>query len=226
VLRVFVEERLSRRYPLLFLISCICLAFSSGVAAQGIWTFTDDNGVVHLGNTAPPVESKVRWLSFDERVRGLSGAVVVRGPAYEEGYRSFRPLLESVAREHAIDPALVIAVAAAESGFRADAISQKGAVGLMQVMPATAARYGVSSDTPRQAVTLLKNPEVNTQVGVRYLADLLRLFEGELELAIAAYNAGEGAVLRHGKRIPPYPETQRYVGRVLRLYRTLSGGTR
>jgi soluble lytic murein transglycosylase-like protein len=93
----------------------------------------------------------------------------------------------------------------------------------MQVMPTTAARYGVSASSPQQTFALLKDPEINVRVATRYLADLLRMFEGELELAIAAYNAGEGAVLRHGRRIPPYPETQQYVTRVMRYYRALTG---
>ena len=123
----------------------------------------------------------------------------------------------------AVDPALVIAVAAAESAFNVQAVSRKGALGLMQVMPATAERYGVPARASAQGSgsASLMEPKVNAEVGSRYLADLLRLFGGDKELALAAYNAGEGAVLKYGRRIPPYPETQQYVERVMRFYRTL-----
>jgi soluble lytic murein transglycosylase-like protein len=96
-----------------------------------------------------------------------------------------------------------------ESGFNAQARSPKGAIGLMQVMPATAARYGDFD---------LYSPEQNLDVGTRYLRDLLAMFNGNVQLAVAAYNAGENAVLRSGRRVPAYPETQRYVPMVLERY--------
>jgi soluble lytic murein transglycosylase-like protein len=167
---------------------------------------------------------QLQWLSFDERVRRLpfTGAGVVH-PARLAGYQSVVPLLHTAAEQHALDPALVTAIAAAESGFRVDAVSPKGAVGLMQVMPATAARYGVRGAVPHEVSAALRDPSLNVQVAARYLADLLRMFDGNLELAIAAYNAGEGAVERYGRRIPPYPETQQYVARVMRFYQLLTG---
>lgn len=188
-----------------------------------VWTYTDETGVIHVGNGSPPPVKRLQWLAFDERVKALPQRSAASHPTRLPGYAAVRPLLESAAQRNDLDPALVTAIAAAESAFRPDAISHKGAVGLMQVMPATAARYGVSAPNPQQASALLQNPDVNVQVGTRYLADLLRMFDGELELAVAAYNAGEGAVLRHGRRIPPYPETQQYVTRVMRFYRALTG---
>jgi soluble lytic murein transglycosylase-like protein len=127
--------------------------------------------------------------------------------------------IQRVARQSAVDPALVHAVIAVESGYDPSARSPKGALGLMQVMPQTARRYGVS-DPARSA-------EINLRVGTRYLSDLIALFDGRLDLALAAYNAGEQAVLRHGTRIPPYRETQRYVEAVSNAYRSLrrSGST-
>ena len=196
---------------------------AASVSAQGLWTYVDAQGVTHIGNTSPPPVKRLAWLAFDERVKGAPQRASVGHPARLPGYAVVRPLLESAALQHDLDPELITAIAAAESGFRTDAVSHKGAVGLMQVMPATATRYGVSASSPQQTSIMLKNPDVNVQVAARYLADLLQIFNGELELAVAAYNAGEGAVLRHGRRVPPYPETQQYVARVMRFYRALTG---
>ena len=136
------------------------------------------------------------------------------------GLNDVKLYLDAAAQSHSVDPALIYSVAAAESAFNTEAVSHKGALGLMQIMPGTAARYGVtgySLDTGRHNVL---DPKVNAQVGSRYLADLLRMFGGDAALAIAAYNAGEGAVLKYGNRIPPYPETQKYVERVMGYYRS------
>lgn len=124
--------------------------------------------------------------------------------------KPFAPLIHSAARDTALDPALVHAVIFVESRYNPAARSPKGAVGLMQVLPATAARYGVSD--PRSL-------EANLTAGTRYLSDLMWQFGSRLDLALAAYNAGENAVLRHGHRIPPYRETQLYVPAVLAQYR-------
>jgi soluble lytic murein transglycosylase-like protein len=110
---------------------------------------------------------------------------------------------------HGVHPALLKAVIEVESGFNAQARSPKGAIGLMQVMPATAARYGEFD---------LYSPEQNIDVGTRYLRDLLAMFKGNVRLAVAAYNAGENAVIRNGRQVPAYPETQRYVPMVLERY--------
>jgi soluble lytic murein transglycosylase-like protein len=127
--------------------------------------------------------------------------------------RRFNNEVVAAAAKAGIDPALVHAVIAVESSYNPRAVSPKGAVGLMQLMPGTAQRYGVEDS--RQAAA-------NIQGGTLYLSELIRLFKGDIRLAIAAYNAGENAVLKYGKRIPPYAETQRYVPRVLELYRALS----
>ena len=116
---------------------------------------------------------------------------------------------------------LLQAVIATESGFDATAVSPKGAVGLMQVMPATANRFGVSSDAKRTVEQKLADPAVNVPTGTRYLRHLLDLFPGRMDLAVAAYNAGEGAVQRAGNQIPAYKETQSYVRTVLGLYAQL-----
>lgn len=119
--------------------------------------------------------------------------------------------IQTAALEAALDPALVHALIFVESGYNPAARSPKGAIGLMQVMPATALRYGVADPG--------RSPEVNLKVGTRYLKDLMELFGGRVDLALAAYNAGENAVLRHGQRIPPIQETRLYVPAVLSKYR-------
>jgi soluble lytic murein transglycosylase-like protein len=119
------------------------------------------------------------------------------------------PLVQRIASSHGIRAALLKAVIEVESGFNARAFSNKGAVGLMQVMPATAARYGQFD---------LYSPEQNVDVGARYLHDLLAMFDGNVRLAVAAYNAGENAVIRSGRQVPAYPETMRYVPMVLERY--------
>jgi soluble lytic murein transglycosylase-like protein len=129
------------------------------------------------------------------------------------GQLRFNREIVAAATRAGVDPALVHALVAVESSYNVRAISPKGAVGLMQLMASTARRYGAED---RQDVT------ANLRAGTLYLSDLMRLFHGDVELVLAAYNAGENAVLRHGKRVPPYPETVRYVPRVLGLYRTLS----
>lgn len=123
----------------------------------------------------------------------------------------FSKLIEGAAREASLDPALVHAVIAVESGYNPAARSPKGALGLMQVLPATALRYGIKNAA--------LSPAANLRAGTRYLSELMTLFDQRLELVLAAYNAGEGAVLRYGQRIPPFRETQQYVPAVLARYR-------
>lgn len=192
------------------------------VWANEVWEFVDGDGVVHMGNGSPPPASRgVTWLSRVPSVKVGKGkerdASALRFP----GYDAAKPHLEAAALSQSLDPALVIAVAAAESAFNERAVSRKGALGLMQVMPATAERYGVSTRPASEGEHAAMEPKVNAQIGTRYLADLLRMFDGDKELALAAYNAGEGAVMKYGRQIPPYPETQQYVAKVMRFYRAL-----
>ena len=130
---------------------------------------------------------------------GLSGTDV---PA------DLQPLMREAARSHGIDPALLAAVAKAESGFDPHAWSPAGAQGLMQLMPATARALGVSDPG---------DPAQSLDGGARYLRQQLDAFDGDLTLALAAYNAGPGAVRRHGG-VPPYSETQAYVPKVMGYY--------
>lgn len=126
--------------------------------------------------------------------------------------RPFSNAIDRAASASGIDPVLLHAVVEAESAYRPGAVSPKGAQGLMQLMPATARRFGV-----RDAF----DPTANAAGGARYLAELMRLFDGDVALALAAYNAGEGSVMRYGRRIPPYAETVDYVAKVMHSERRL-----
>lgn len=130
--------------------------------------------------------------------------------------RALVPAMADAARRHDIDPLLLHAVAHVESRHDAQARSPAGARGLMQVMPATARRFGIG-DPHRELLV----PELNTEVSAAYLKTLQRRFGNDLPLVLAAYNAGEGAVEKYGRRIPPYPETRAYVRDVLAVYALL-----
>ena len=134
-----------------------------------------------------------------------AGAAAPAAAPHRPGAAHVRPLIAAAARRHGLDPAFALAVAHTESHFNQAARSPKGARGVMQLMPATAARYQAN------AADLMENIDA----GVRYLRDLAVRFDGDPALVAAAYNAGEHAVLRHRRQIPPYRETQAYVPRVL-----------
>jgi soluble lytic murein transglycosylase-like protein len=154
-------------------------------------------------NTANPEAFRLAKPGNASSARPAIAAALAGKPYAEQ--------IDRAARATSLDPALVHAVIHVESRYNPAARSPKGALGLMQVLPETAARYGVTDVT--RSVT------VNLGVGTRYLRDLLDLFGDRVDLALAAYNAGEQAVLRHGERIPPYRETQAYVPAVLEKYR-------
>lgn len=137
-------------------------------------------------------------------------------------YKRVGPLLREASTTHGIDYSLLKALIATESGFDTFAVSPKGAVGLMQLIPPTAERYGVTAGKGATVQKKLTDPKTNIRAGARYLAHLIKLFPGRLELALAAYNAGEGAVQRAGNKIPNYPETQNYVKTVMQLYNGLA----
>lgn len=126
---------------------------------------------------------------------------------------SYHDIVERAARRHRVNARLLHAIIAVESAYRADAVSQRGAMGLMQLMPATAERYGLTD---------LLDPAQNVHAGAQHLRELLEFFDGNVMLALAAYNAGAGAVLRHGG-IPPYRETAQYVAKVLERYAEYGG---
>jgi soluble lytic murein transglycosylase-like protein len=170
-----------------------------------VYTYTDADGVEHFTNA--PESGRYQRISslMEEHSAGnRAGALPLKA-----NVAALAPHIEKVADEAGVDVALVHAVITAESGYNPKAVSRAGAQGLMQLMPATARRY---------AVTNAFDPKQNISGGIRYLRDLLDLFDNNTELAVAAYNAGENAVIRHGRKIPPYRETQAYVPKVMRLY--------
>lgn len=143
----------------------------------------------------------------------LAGEHPARTPPLDALSRMpFAAEIAMAARETSLDPALVHALIHVESAHRADAISPKGAIGLMQLMPDTARRFGSENAL---------DPKANLRAGTRYLRFLLDHFGNRKELALAAYNAGEGSVQRHGGNIPPFPETLRYVPAVLGKFNEL-----
>lgn len=185
------------------------------VLAGDIYGAVDTDGVMHY--TDVPDDCRYRLvLSDPELPRDAPTAQTGRRSGRESRpqKRPFADLIVREARASQLDPLLVHAVIAVESRHNPAAKSPKGALGLMQLMPATAKRYGV--DNPW-------SPEDNIRAGTRYLRDLLSVFSGDLSLALAAYNAGEHAVIRHGYQIPPFAETRAYVPQVLKHYRSLGG---
>jgi soluble lytic murein transglycosylase-like protein len=192
-----------------FALACaVATLVAGGAQAASIYGFVESDGTLRL--TDIPDDPRYRLLLAEHE--GTSRAVGAK--LLPMSSRPFHAEIAAAARRNGLEPALVHAVISAESAYRAQAVSHKGARGLMQVMPGTAARYGVDA-------AALAEPASNIAAGSRYLADLLAMFSGDLRLALAAYNAGEHAVLRHGRRIPPYPETEAYVPRVLKVYEAL-----
>ena len=128
---------------------------------------------------------------------------------FSTGDRNVDALIVESGRRNGVDPVLIYAIMHRESSFKKRALSYKGASGLMQLMPATARRFGVSN---------IWDPRENIEAGARYMRILLNMFDGSVPLALAGYNAGEGAVLKYGRRIPPYRETTEYVRRITERY--------
>jgi len=199
------------RLKLSISLAAVALVAMARPALADIYMFKDERGVVHFTNI-PTTDKRFKLLRKEEGTSDYArnaGMPQVSMPS-AEAIRRFAPLIESASRTHGVEVALVHAVISAESGYNPAALSKAGARGLMQLMPDTAKRYGVQN---------ILDPMENISGGVRYLRDLIAMFNGDLELAVAAYNAGENAVIRHGNRIPPYAETVHYVPKVLGFYR-------
>ncbi len=185
--------------------------FSASAVARHttIYTYLDADGVRHY--TDVPDNNRYRLLHLSPHELTQSGdhydaMLIAKATRYDA-------IIEKAASSSAVESNLLRAVIVVESGFNSRAVSKRGAVGLMQLMPATASRFGVSDPF---------DPKENVHAGARYLRFLMDRFGHNVSLALAAYNAGEEAVDRNGGRIPPFSETLAYVPRVLKIYRMLS----
>jgi soluble lytic murein transglycosylase-like protein len=178
-------------------------------ARADIYAFVDADGTTHYTNV--PDDPRFKFLMATPKAKTESGdyynpAILARAAQYD-------PIIEKAAANNAVQPDLLRALIVVESGFNERARSKKGAMGLMQLMPATARLYGATN---------AYDPQQNVHAGAKYLRSLLNRYGKNLKLALAAYNAGEEAVDRNGGRIPPFKETQAYVPRVLKILHILS----
>ena len=185
------------------LLSMSCLICAPAAVAD-IYRYVDSNGTVHL--TDKPAHDGYQLIQINPK-KTLKSRINFRDK--EANRKRFSGKIAEVANQYDVPEALLHAVISIESVYDPDATSRAGAVGLMQLMPATARRYGVYNR---------RNPAANLSGGTRYLKDLLIRFDNDIELALAGYNAGENAVEKFGNQIPPYDETQEYVRKVLKLY--------
>ncbi len=203
------------------------------VAAQGaVWGYIDEHGTPHLateklderyqlffkGKTAGEIAADAAARAAPQPDEAFVRTPIFRRVEAHPNVKKYEPLLAHHAKENGVDLALVKAVVAVESAYEPDSVSSKGAVGLMQVIPDTALRYGVNDDAKRTVEQKLLDPAINARIGTRYLGDLLTRFGGDIALAVAAYNAGEGTVERYGNKVPPFPETQEFVKLVLQFH--------
>jgi len=190
------------------------LALCSGFAQADIYRSLDPNTPTKYTNMLP---AEGRWeLYLKEKP-----APIREEPTYDyrrftvDSHSRYASQIQAAAMANNVEAALIRAVISVESGYNPSAMSRAGAVGLMQLMPETAKRYNVMDR---------HDPEQNIRGGAQYLRDLLRMFNYDLHLAIAAYNAGEEAVMKYGNRIPPYRETLAYVPKVMKFYQRYSTG--
>lgn len=222
--------------------AALCWAACVSTAYADLWGFVDKHGVAHIAEQKlddryelffrSPQGPQSAEQAFVQA--GRSEAAPPSLDAVPDGarklttffeispsYKALRPLLRQVSQSQGLDYELLKALILIESGFDAQAVSPKGAVGLMQLMPTTAQHYGVQSSRHASVTQLLKDPATNLRTGGQHLADLIKQFPERLDLVLAAYNAGAGAVQRAGNQVPNFPETQHYVKAVLHIYNAL-----
>ena len=196
-----------------------------------MWGYIDGQGRAHIATEK--LDDRYQLFFKGPTTAEIEAAKAPKGPLADERFvetpifrrlenhpnvKRYEPLIARYAKEQNVDAALVKAMVAVESGYEPTAVSAKGALGLMQVVPETAVRYGLADDAKRTLEQKLFDPATNLRIGTRYLRDLLELFAHDVPLALAAYNAGEGAVQRYDNQVPPYPETQEYVKLVTQFY--------
>jgi soluble lytic murein transglycosylase-like protein len=198
---IFILQRIAagRRKVLPCLAFAACFGMAAPARAQ-IYSWHDANGNLVLSNRRPLAAAPLNSYAVPKAdgVRTTRLATSDRARAYDE-------IISLHAREHSVRPDLVRAVMQVESAFNPNARSPKGALGLMQLMPSTIRQFGVKNPF---------NPMENIRAGVSYLRELLDRYKNNEELALAAYNAGPGAVDKHGQTVPPYKETRNYVSQI------------
>ena len=213
-----------RRVFRLLVASAVAGLLLAAVPARAeIWGYVDRKGVTHFADHQVDRRYELFYRGAKAQAVSPTGQApsAVNAPPgvgarfdVSPDFKAVRHHIREAAHAHGLEFELLQAVIATESGFNTRAVSPKGAVGLMQLMPDTAQRFGVRSKANQTLEERLTDPRTNVQAGARYLAWLLKYFNGELELAIAAYNAGEGAVLRAGRTVPTDPETRASVRKV------------
>ncbi|MFT5132890.1 MAG: soluble lytic murein transglycosylase-like protein [Gammaproteobacteria bacterium] len=185
----------------------LVLALPSSVMAD-IYKYVDKHGRVILTDKPRSDNYKLlvkTWKGWEEQKTSN-----IAYDKFSANKKKFASTIEYYASRYSLPTSLINAVITAESAYDPNAISRAGAVGLMQLMPETAKRYGVRNR---------RSPSDNVNGGTRYLRDLLKMFDNNVTLALAAYNAGEGAVKKHGNQVPPYKETRNYVKKVIAYYK-------
>ena len=205
-----------------YLIGLAVMLMVSGPARADLWGYVDDEGKIQFAPTQVDerytlfVKGEIKKdltlaseLKYVPPTESITDHIIYKRVAKTPNVAKFEALIAEAADKVELDPALIKAVIAVESAYDPNAVSPKGATGLMQLIPGTAARYGVKK---------IADPKENIGGGTRYLRDLLKMFNGRLDLALAGYNAGEGAVQRYKNTIPPFPETQNYVKLVMQFY--------
>lgn len=218
-----------KKFPLAFALLCLsgAAAFAQSSERYRFDNFDFKDGVrVATAEVSVPLQPEKRGRSSARAARLNAASARTSAPVYTEtsglamstsksldGFTTGDPRIDQYIVEsgqrNGVDPVLIYALMHQESSFKRGAISPKGARGLMQLMPGTAARFGVTN---------IFDPQQNIEGGTRYLRFLLNAFDGDIALTLAGYNAGEGAVLKYGRRVPPYRETQEYVRRITERY--------
>lgn len=183
----------------------LIVLFSTQVSAD-VYKRIGKNGRVYY------TDAPIKGFKYKRIIRTKPKGYAKAFKGLRKNKKKYSPLIAKAAAKYKVDAKLLHAVIQTESAYNEKAISSAGAVGLMQLMPATAKRYGVSNR---------KNARQNIDGGTHYIKDLFKMFDSNLKLVLASYNAGEGAVKKYHNSIPPYPETQNYVKKVLRLYKKL-----
>ncbi len=200
---------MKNKIPLSVFLLCLTALIVPDIARAQVYTGMTAGGTIVLSNFSSP-EATMLLIAPSSADKAGFDPVVASPGKISAIPKAFKDMVDEAARLHDLDPNLLHAMIRVESGYNPRALSAKGARGLMQLTPDTARRFGVSDAF---------NPRENVRAGAEYLQWLLKLFQGDVELALAGYNAGEQAVIRAGYRIPNYSETQKYVPKVLAHYK-------